>query len=81
MTCEECPISLLCLGGQVPEREVFHCDECGQVGFYDAEWRVPETFACANLKQLQSALVCTGRREAGEFKACDACLQRIMNHG
>jgi hypothetical protein len=78
VTCAECPISLLCLSGHVPVHAIFHCDECGRIGFYDENWQVPETFICANVPQLRAALF-KAQLSDGEFKACDACLREIMN--
>ena len=57
MTCDRCPISLLCLGGCIKFDEVAICARCHRVIIESTNPR--NLFTCANLDQLEDALNAT----------------------
>jgi hypothetical protein len=69
MTCDRCPLSLLCLSGAIDEKGIGGCPHCGRVWTNHTQI----VFQCAQYEQFYRALSTERRQEILSRYRCTFC--------
>jgi hypothetical protein len=69
MTCDRCPISLLCLSGDITDKGTSGCIHCGRVWTNHSQI----VFKCAQYAQFYGALSTERRQEILNRYRCTFC--------